>query len=159
MLEKRLFGSEEIAIRYLSSLEGKGDLSEYELLIAERLHLRVQAEVVAGHTLIGPHRDDLEVLFDGHDLRRFGSAGQQRSALLLMQLANIEVFRATRGEYPLFLLDDIDSELDYQRIGQLLEYLDGKTQTFVTTSKPDLAAQMGKDAMVFEVKHGSPKSL
>jgi DNA replication and repair protein RecF len=159
MLQKRLFGDEEITIRYLSSLEGKGDLSDYEALITVRLGRRVQAEVIAGHALIGTHRDDLEILIDGRDLRRFGSSGQQRSGLLLLVLANIEVFRATRGEYPLFLLDDIDSELDYQRIGQLLEYLDGKTQTFVTTSKPDLAAQMGKDAMVFEVKHGSPKSL
>ena len=157
VLEKRLFGSEEIAIRYLSSLEGKGDLSEYELLIAERLHLRVQAEVVAGHTLIGPHRDDLEVLFDGHDIRRFGSAGQQRSALLLMQLANIEVFRATRGEYPLFLLDDIDAELDYQRIGQLLEYLGGKTQNFATTSKQNFAREFGQNARIFSVENGIAK--
>jgi len=126
-------------------------------LIAERLHLRVQAEVVAGHTLIGPHRDDLEVLFDGHDLRRFGSAGQQRSALLLMQLANIEVFRARRGEYPLFLLDDIDAELDYQRIGQLLEYLDGKTQNFATTSKQNFAHEFGQNARIFSVENGIAK--
>ena len=56
------FGREEISIRYVSSLEGKGDLSDYEALIAERLKLRVQAEIVAGHALIGPHRDDLEIL-------------------------------------------------------------------------------------------------
>ena len=92
--------------------------------------LRVQAEVVAGHALIGTHRDDMEIRFDGHDLRKFGSAGQQRSALLLLQLANIAVFHATRGEYPLFLLDDIDAELDYRRIGQLLEFLQGKIADF-----------------------------
>ncbi len=72
-------------------------------LITERLALRVQAEVAAGHPLIGTHRDDMELKFDGHDIRKFGSAGQQRSALLLLQLANIAVYHATRGEYPLFL--------------------------------------------------------
>lgn len=159
MLEKRLFGSEEISIRYLSSLEGKGDLADYDALITERLRLRVQAEVIAGHSLIGTHRDDLEILIDGRDIRRFGSSGQQRSALLLLLLANIEVFRATRGEYPLFLLDDIDSELDQKRIAQLLEYLDGKTQNFATTSKPDLASQMGKNARIFSIENGMPKSL
>ncbi len=138
VLEKRLFGREELSIRYLSSLEGKGDLTDYQGLIAERLSLRVQAEVVAGHSLIGTHRDDMELKFDGHDIRKFGSAGQQRSALLLLQLANISVFQATRGEYPLFLIDDIDAELDYKRIGKLLEFLEGKTQTFVTTSKESL---------------------
>ena len=159
VLEKKLFGREEISIRYVSSLEGKGDLANYETLITERLALRVQAEVVSGHALIGTHRDDLEIHFDGHDLRKFGSAGQQRSALLLLQLANIAVYHATRGEYPLFLLDDIDAELDYKRIGQLLEYLDGKTQTFVTTSKESFVEKFAANAAIFRVVGGTAKSL
>ncbi len=159
VLEKKLFGREELSIRYVSSLEGKGDLAEYEALIAERLELRVQAEIVSGHSLIGTHRDDLDISFDGHDLRKFGSAGQQRSALLLLQLANIAVYQATHGEYPLFLLDDIDAELDYNRIGQLLEYLDGKTQTFVTTSKESFVEKFASNASVFTVSTGTAKPL
>lgn len=155
VLEKRLFGREELSVRYLSSLEGKGDLADYQNLIAERLSLRVQAEVVAGHALIGTHRDDMELKFDGHDIRKFGSAGQQRSALLLLQLANISVFHATRGEYPLFLIDDIDAELDYKRIGKLLDFLDGKTQTFVTTSKESLVERFGANGTVFKVVNGA----
>lgn len=157
MLERRLFGLEEITIRYRSALERHGELSDYEALIGERLRVRVQAEVVAGHSLVGTHRDDLEILFDGHDIRRFGSAGQQRSALLLLQLANIEVYRSTRGEYPLFLLDDVDAELDYRRIGELLEYLLGKTQTFATTSKQSFVENFGSNARVFNVENGEAK--
>ncbi len=157
VLEKKLFGREEVSIRYLSSLEGKGDLGDYDTLIAERLKMRVQAELTSGYSLIGPHRDDLEILFDGHDLRKFGSAGQQRSALLLLQLANISVFNATRGEYPLFLIDDIDAELDYKRIGKLLEFLDGKTQTIVTTSKESFVENFGSAASVFKVENGIAK--
>ena len=155
VLEKKLFGREEIGVRYISSLEGKGDLDDYKELIAERLRLRVQAEVIAGHSLIGTHRDELEIVLDGHDLRKFGSAGQQRSALLLLLLANITVYNATRGEYPLFLLDDIDAELDYARIGQLLEYLNGKTQTFVTTSKDSFVQKFGTDSTLFRVANGT----
>jgi DNA replication and repair protein RecF len=158
VLEKKLFGREEISMRYLSSLEGKGDLGDYEPLIEARLALRVQAEVVAGHALIGTHRDDLEILFDGHDIRKFGSAGQQRSAFLLLQLASIAVYRATRSEYPLFLLDDIDAELDYNRIGQLLDYLKGKTQTFMTTSKDSFVSNFGTGAAVFYVVDGEAKT-
>lgn len=154
VLENRLFGKEELSIRYVSSLEGKGDLSDYPALLAERLALRVQAELAAGYSLIGTHRDDLDVLFDGHDLRKFGSSGQQRSALLVLQLANLSVYYAQHQEYPLFLLDDIDAELDYQRIGQLLEYLSDKTQTFVTTSKESFAEKFGKNAEVFTVANG-----
>lgn len=153
-LENRLFGNETISIRYMSSLEGKGDLSDYESLIAERLALRAQAELVSGHALVGPHRDDLEVLFDGRDLRKYGSAGQQRGALLVLQLANLGVYHATRGEYPLFLLDDLDAELDYRRIGALLEYLANKTQTFVTTSKVSFVEKFASGASVFPVRNG-----
>lgn len=155
VLEKRLFGREELSVRYLSSLEGKGDLADYQTLISERLSLRVQAEVTAGHSLIGIHRDDMELKFDGHDIRKFGSAGQQRSALLLLQLANISVFHATRGEYPLFLIDDIDAELDYKRIGKLLKFLEGKTQTFVTTSKESFVEKFSVGASVFKVANGT----
>ena len=153
-LERNLFGSENIEIRYASSLEGKGDLADYQTLISERLSIRVQAETVAGHALIGTHRDDLEILLDGHDIRKYGSAGQQRSALLMLQLANISIYHAQRGEYPLFLLDDIDAELDYHRIGQLLEFLEDKTQTFVTTSKENFVEQFGQAAVVVPVGKG-----
>jgi DNA replication and repair protein RecF len=158
VLQTRLFGEETISIRYRSSLEDKGDLNEYEALISERLKLRVQAEIIAGHALIGPHRDDLEIFFDGHELRKYGSSGQQRSAVLILQLANIAVFHTTHGEYPLFLLDDLDAELDYRRIAQLLEFLQGKTQTFVTTSKESFVEKMNGTAAVFRISQEAGKA-
>jgi DNA replication and repair protein RecF len=154
-LQRRLFGQEEITIRYVSALEGKGDLGDYEGLIRERLRLRVQAEIAAGYSLIGPHRDDLEILFDGRDIRTFGSSGQQRSALILLDLAAIAVYYSAHREYPLFLLDDVDAELDKRRIGDLLEYLEGRTQTFITTSKEGLIKDFPVRAEVFEIKGGA----
>ncbi|CDM66782.1 DNA replication/repair protein RecF [Pyrinomonas methylaliphatogenes] len=156
VFEKKLFGREEVTIRYLSSLEGKGDLSDYRLLLTERLNLRLPAEIAAGCALVGPHRDDLEILFDGRDIRAYGSAGQQRSALILLDLAALSVYHSWCGEYPLFLIDDIDAELDRKRIGHLLEYLEGRTQTFITTSKADLIRGYSSDQQValYEVKEG-----
>jgi DNA replication and repair protein RecF len=159
VLEKKLFGVEEVSIRYASSLEGKGDMSNYAALLEERLKLRVQAELVSGYALIGTHRDDLNVLFDGHDLRKFGSSGQQRSALLILQLATLSVYYLQNQEYPLFLLDDIDAELDYKRIGQLLEFLSDKTQTFVTTSKENFTEKFGAKAEIFTIENGMAKIL
>lgn len=157
VLERKLFGKEEIQIRYASSLEGKGDLSDYAALLEERLKLRVQAELASGYALIGTHRDDLEILFDGHDLRKYGSSGQQRSALLILQLATVSVYFEQNKEYPLFLLDDIDAELDYRRIGQLLEFLSDKTQTFVTTSKESFLERFGANAEIFTIENGAVK--
>jgi DNA replication and repair protein RecF len=155
VLEKRLFEREEVSIRYLSSLEGKGDLSDYAALLQERLRFRRPNEMAAGHALVGPHRDDLEIKFDGRDLRSFGSAGQQRSALILLDLAAISVYYTQHREYPLFLMDDVDAELDYRRIGRLLEHLSGRTQTFITTSKESLVQQFADGALVHHVNAGA----
>ena len=152
-LEHSLFG-DTLSIRYVSSLEGKGDLTNYEDLIAQRLQIRMQAEVFAGACLIGPHRDDLSVLFGDRNLRSFGSSGQQRSALITLDLAAISVYHSQHQDYPIFLIDDVDAELDGIRIERLLEYLDGRTQTFVTTSKKNHFERFSQRAHFYEVSAG-----
>ena len=152
-LEHNLF-HDEISIRYVSSLEGKGDLTNYRSLITSRLQLRMQAEWFAGACLIGPHRDDLLVLFGGRDIRSFGSSGQQRSALITLDLAAISVYYSKHQNYPIFLIDDVDAELDRNRINRLLEYLDGRTQTFITTSKRSHFERFENRANFYEVCGG-----
>jgi len=134
-LERNLFEPAEIQIRYLSSLESKGDLSDYEALLRQRLELRLPAEAAAGRALVGPHKDDLGIHLAGREMRTYGSSGQQRSALLLLDLAAISVYNSAHSDYPVFIVDDVDAELDEKRIRSLLEYLEGRTQTFITTSK------------------------
>lgn len=153
-LQQRLFEREEVTIRYVSSLEGKGNLGDYDSLLSERLRIRLEAEIAAGYVLIGPHKDDLEILFDGRNLRTYGSSGQQRSALILLDLAAISVYNSWHNEYPLFLMDDVDAELDKGRIKRLLKYLKGRTQTFITTSKNDLIQEFGEGATLFIVRGG-----
>jgi DNA replication and repair protein RecF len=135
-------------------LEGKGDLRDYRTLIDDRLHVRLEAELSAGRALIGPHRDDLEILLDGHEMRVYGSAGQQRSALLLLDLAAIAVYNSWHRDYPLFLIDDVDAELDEKRINSLLEYLESRTQTFITTSKRSHVQTFLSTANVYEIEDG-----
>jgi len=153
-LDHTLFG-DNVTIRYRSSLEGKGDMGDYESLIADRLQFRLAAEMASGTSLIGPHKDDLEILFDSRDLRAFGSSGQQRSALITLDLAAISVYYSEHQDYPVFLIDDVDAELDEKRINYLLEYLDGRTQTFVTTSKESHLQQFLPRANTYLVEAGS----
>ena len=157
-LERQLFDKRHLTIRYLSLLEGKGDLNAYEDVLAERLRVRQDAEVAAGHSLIGPHRDDLEVLFDGRDIRAFGSSGQQRSTLLLLDLAAISLYNLAAREAPIFIIDDVDAELDENRIRHLLEYLEDRTQTFITTSKRSHVDGFLSRANVFEIGDGQVRS-
>ena len=152
-LDHDLF-SDNISIRYVSSLEGKGDLSDYEALLAARLESRFQAEVFAGACLIGPHRDDLDVLFGGRKLRSFGSSGQQRSALITLDLAALSVYHSKHQDYPVFLIDDVEAQLDGSRIDRPLEYLEGRTQTFVTTSKRNNFERFNSRANFYEIKSG-----
>ena len=153
-LERSLFEPAELNIRYSSSLEGKGDLSNYETILSERLQLRMPAEAAAGRALLGPHRDDLAVHLAGRELRIFGSSGQQRSALLLLDLAAISVYNSWHNDRPLFLVDDVDAELDENRIRRLLEYLEGRTQTFITTSKRSHVEGFISRANVHEIVAG-----
>ena len=158
VLEPRLFEPLDTVIRYLSSLDANGNPEEYKQLLTDRLRLRLQAELATGHSLVGPHRDDLEILFGGREMRVYGSSGQQRSALLLLDLAAISVYNSRHSDYPLFLVDDVDAELDEKRIRQLLEYLEGRTQTFITTSKRSHVQEFLARATVYEIAAGGVRS-
>jgi DNA replication and repair protein RecF len=153
-LQPELFQNEQITIRYKSSLEGKGDLGDYARLFAERLKLRMKNEIALGYSLIGPHRDDLDIFSDGYEIAKFGSSGQQRSALLILDLAQMTVYHDSFEEYPIFLIDDFDAELDRKRIEILLDYLDGKSQTIVSTSKRIQADRYREKAATFLVQSG-----
>jgi DNA replication and repair protein RecF len=151
---RAIFGAERINVRYRSQLEGKGDLDRYADLFRERLALRVTAEIAAGHSLIGPHRDDLEILSDGREVARYGSAGQQRSALLLLDLAQVSIYNSVYEESPVLLIDDIDAELDRGRIEALLSELEGRAQTVVSTSRRSIANRYRDRASVYYVEQG-----
>lgn len=87
-------------------------------------------------TILGPHKDDFVFLIDGKDLKVFGSQGQQRTAVLAVKLAEIDLIAAETGESPVLLLDDVFSELDEERKKMLLAYLAKGVQTFISSAEP-----------------------
>ena len=97
-----------------------------------------------GHTCRGPHRDDLVVELDGVDLRRFGSAGQVRGTMIALKLGKLSLLQKYKGEVPVFLMDDFDSDLDEVRAAALAEHLHrGGFQALVATSKEGMAERIG----------------
>lgn len=151
-LGRTIFGAERISLRYKSSPDGEPD--RYAELLAEQLQARLPAEIAAGHALVGPHRDDLLILANGRELARFGSAGQQKTALLVLDLAQISIYNFVYEESPVLLIDDFDAELDGGRIEALLLQLEGRIQTFMTTSRRSLAARFGDRAQLYCVEGG-----
>jgi DNA replication and repair protein RecF len=102
-----------------------------------RLESLRRREIDRGVTLVGPHRDDLHFLVDGVDINFYGSRGQQRTAALSTKLAEVKLMRDTTGETPVLLLDDVMSELDSVRRGQVINSLQAVDQAFLTTTDWD----------------------
>lgn len=113
-------------------------------------------ELRRGTTLAGPHRDDLHFFINGKEVQTFGSQGQQRTTALSVKLAELELMNEEVGEYPLLLLDDVLSELDQHRQTQLIETIQNKVQTFITTTGME-SVDLSKipDLAVFQVREGS----
>ena len=145
LLQGNCFTPEKLTLQYLTSheLDPGADLAQIQQQLMEKLCENRRGEFRARRAFVGPHRDQISMQVDGKCMQRFGSAGQQRSSLLAYQLAQMEVHFDLRGEYPLFLMDDLDAELDEQRLNRLLQVLESKTQVFITTNKPAFIRSQG----------------
>ena len=111
-------------------------------------------EIKQRQTLTGPHRDDLNFIVNGTDIRRFGSQGQQRTAALSLKLAEIELVKKIVKDYPVLLLDDVLSELDSKRQEHLLSEIT-HIQTLITcTGVEDFVNHRFSINKVFHVQNG-----
>ena len=107
-------------------------------------------------TLIGPHRDDLIFYLNEVPVQTYGSQGQQRSTVLSLKLAEIELMKLSTGEYPLLLLDDVLSELDDDRQTHLIKAIENKVQTFITTTSLDgIKQQFINEPVVIPIEKGT----
>lgn len=145
---------EELDISYLST----SDTDENDDLFTLREKLRDAYEnsrredFYTGYTSVGPHRDDLNFKINGISVRRFGSQGQQRSAVLSMKLSEAELLYEKNGERPVILLDDVLSELDNSRQDFLLNKVEAY-QVFVTCCEESNKEQL-KNGKVFYIENG-----
>ncbi len=150
-------GKENITLLY-ETIDGETESEIYDSFLAELKRSR-ERDLIHGFTHIGAQTDDLAVLIDGVDVRKFGSQGQQRTAALSLKLAQLELFAAETGEYPVLLLDDVFSELDERRQRKLVEKLE-KHQTVVTCTHLDgVTADAFKDAKLFRVEKGTVREI
>lgn len=124
-----------------------------EDVYTEHLAERQRVDILRGNTGIGPHRDDLQLLLNGLSLRSFGSQGQQRSGALALKLSQLEYVHREIGEFPVLLLDDVMSELDDSRRAQLLLFIDGRVQTFITVNDRELIPNLASNAY-FRIENG-----
>lgn len=104
----------------------------------EELNKKRDHEKLRRETLLGPHRDDWTIELEGENIGSFGSQGENRSAIIALKAAQIKLFHEAYGYVPIFLLDDIASELDQSRVESLFGYLaKSQGQVFLTTTTSD----------------------
>jgi len=128
-------GGETLTVEYKWFAEDEAalyDIKKLKELFILRLNEESARELEAGVSLVGPHRDDLELAIDGAPARIFGSQGQQRSTVLALKLAECEIAEDATGEPPVLLLDDVMSELDAARRSYVRKNI-GERQVVITT--------------------------
>ena len=128
-------GRENVTYSYDTSISDDGDLfdeSENERKYRALVEKYREKEKIVGTSLIGAHRDDFDIFLGGRSAKNFCSQGQQRSIALALKLAEGEISREECGEYPVFLLDDVLSELDRDRKNYVLSQLYGR-QVMITS--------------------------
>lgn len=132
------------------------DVAETVEALAGALASSRHTDALRGGTSAGPHRDDLLIEVGGRDARLYGSQGQQRTSVISLKLATLEVAREELGTPPLLLLDDIFSDLDGRRRALLVEtVLEKAGQAVLTCTEPEVAGErILREAKVFEVCAG-----
>ncbi|MBE9079430.1 DNA replication/repair protein RecF [Romeria aff. gracilis LEGE 07310] len=100
----------------------------------EKIQKRAIAEYYQRTTLVGPHRDDIAFSINQTPARQYGSQGQQRTLVLALKLAELKLIEEVVSEPPLLLLDDVLAELDLKRQNQLLDAIQDRFQTLITTT-------------------------
>ena len=140
-------GKEELRIVYEPNVE----IDEFE----QKMKYGREKDLKTGSTSVGPHRDDLEFLIDGVDIRKYGSQGQQRTCALSLKLSEIELVKRITKDNPVLLLDDVLSELDSNRQNYLLNSI-GDIQTIITcTGLEEFVNNRFEINRVFKVSNGT----
>jgi DNA replication and repair protein RecF len=148
--------TEELQINYLPNVPLEQDEPEIvQAAFLAKIQEKAIAEQYQHTSLVGPHRDEVEFAINQTSARQYGSQGQQRTLVLALKLAELKLIEDVIGEPPLLLLDDVLAELDLKRQNQLLEAIQDRFQTLITTTHlGSFDAQWLQSSQIFSVKAG-----
>jgi len=127
-------GREVPTFRYRSSAEIDCGDAGAAVAFRESLARCLNGDVRRGATSVGPHRDDLDILLNGMDVRAHASQGQHKTLLISLKAGEWFYLNDHLDERPMFLLDDVFSELDDERLSRILRILPALGQSFITTA-------------------------
>ncbi|MEH2465074.1 DNA replication/repair protein RecF [Nostoc sp.] len=148
--------TEVLQIKYVPNIPLEDNHpEEVQQAFLAKIQQRMIAEMHQGTTLVGPHRDEVELTINQTPARQYGSQGQQRTLVLALKLAELQLIEEVVKEPPLLLLDDVLAELDLSRQNQLLDAIQDRFQTLITTTHlGSFDSQWLKSSQILFVKAG-----
>ena len=145
--------NEKLSVIYTPCI--KDNFTDKDFFI-KKLEESLDRDIEKGITMTGPHRDDFDVLLNGKSLRKYGSQGQTRTAVLKIKLAECEIIKNITGQEPVLLLDDVLSELDEKRREYFTQSIEGR-QVIITCTDRGFSDD-GKGSY-FKVEDGKAKQI
>lgn len=150
-------GNEKLTIKYENNFlkENDFEIEEISIRFRQKLEERKKEEIQRGQSLVGPHRDDIIFYINNQESTKFASQGQQRTIVLSLKLAELDIITQKTGEPPVLLLDDVLAELDDVRQNYLLKTINESTQTIITSVDTLLFdAKFLEDVKVYNIENG-----
>lgn len=144
-------GKEEIEFKYISTVK---DLDNIKDSMIKLLEQNRKKDIDKRATSIGPHRDDFNIYLNNIDAKIYGSQGQQRTSVLTIKFASLKIIKEITGEYPVLLLDDVLSELDFNRKRYVLTSIKNIQTVITCTGIEDLTSYLDENSKVFRVING-----
>lgn len=148
---------EVVSLRYRNSVDIDPVTDDAVSTYLEALNARFLMDVRRGTTSVGPHRDDMDILLNGLDVRAQASQGQHKSVLISLKLGEYRFLDTHLDEAPILLLDDVFSELDDERLERVLQLVQGLGQTFITTANANTRrffSRNGGDNLTLRIDNG-----
>ena len=147
----KITGNDTLYINYISDYNDK---SKEDLLKLYKKN--INRDIQYGKTEIGIHHDDFDFSFNDMSLKDYGSEGEQKNAIISFKIAEMQIFIEKKGIYPILILDDLFSELDEEKINNILGFISDDVQTFVTTTEIDkVQDKLRSNSTIFEVSSGN----
>jgi len=142
----------------VESWQGLEGESETEVKLSQLLERKREEELKRGYTLVGPHLEDIKVMLNNREVKKFSSQGQKRTAVISMKMAQSEIMLERKKEKPLLLMDDCFSELDPARGNQILDLINNRDLQCLVTSYEKLELPPKSQGCLFRVEGGTIKS-
>ena len=147
---EKITGFTNLSVKYISDYDNK-NIKEIINIYKKNL----KKDLFIGKTSIGVHHDEIEFYLDDMNLKIYGSEGQQKNAIISLKLSEIEIIKKLKGDYPILILDDLFSELDVEKINNIIKLLNKEVQTFITTTNiENVSKKLINNCKVIRVSDG-----